>query len=257
MPCPPGEPRTGGKGRAGASGPAVPGLHRRCMEGGPLRRLQAFDEEEHPVSTGSTASPGFRSEAAGSHRGGRDQAVVRPVQPDRARQRQSRPRPASADPELRHRLRPHRKQSRRGHRVQPAAEAHAVPVPGRTRPPAQRPGRACPEGRQAAGGHRPPSAADRMPQGRDRHPAPVRGSRRHAGPWRQQDGAEESPPQQPGPGHSRPAAAHRQPVRLPLAPGRIPPALSGPHVLVSCQGAKPASRTCAFTTSGIPMRATR
>ena len=54
---------------------------------------------------------------------------------------------------------------------------HQVPVPRGSRPPPSRSGSPGPEGHGPAGRHRPPPAADRMPQGRDRRPAMVRGSR--------------------------------------------------------------------------------
>ena len=131
---------------------------------------------EHLVSVGRPDSADFRVEAAGPHCGGRHQMLVRPVQPDRAGQCQSLARPPSADLELRRRLRPHRNQSHSGHHVQPATETHAVPVPGRGYLPPPCPGCADPAGKPAASRHHPPSAAHRMPQGRDRQPQMVRSS---------------------------------------------------------------------------------
>ena len=84
------------------------------------------------------------------------------------------------------------------------------------------------------------------------------GSRsRQAGPRRQQDGPQDRSPQYPGPAHSRTPAARRE---VPSFSRRreTPP---GPAAATSrsgtAPGGKPASRTFAFTISGIPMPATR
>ena len=71
----------------------------------------------------------------------------------------------------------------------------------------------------------------RMPQGRDPGAPLVRGPSRRADAGRQQDRAAQGPPQQPGPSHSRPPAAERKPLRVPLAARSRPPAQPQPRAL--------------------------
>ena len=223
MPCAQGKPGTGSDRRAQARGSAVPGLRRGRVEGSPFRRIQAVHEKGRPVPARPPAAAGLRLEAARPHHPRADRAMVRPVQPDRPRQRQSRTRSSHADHQLRDRPRSPRNQPGAGREKEPETDAHALSVPRRGRSAPSRPGQADPRQQARAGGHHPAPASDRMPQERDPSAALVGSRSRQAGPRRQQDGPQDRSPQYPGPAHSRTPAARRKPVRLSV-PERSRPA---------------------------------
>ena len=149
--------------------------------------------------------------------------MVRPVQPDRSRQCQSRARPSHADHQLRDRPRSPRNQPGAGREKEPETDALALSVPRRGRSAPSRPGQADPRQQARAGGHHPAPASDRMPQERDPSAALVGSRSRQACPRRQQDRPQDRSPQYPGPAHSRTPAARRKPVRLSV-PERSRPA---------------------------------
>ena len=120
--------------------------------------------------------PAFGLEAARPHHPCSDQAMVRRLQPNRARQRQSRARPSPPDHELRHRLRPCRHQPGARGETEPAPDPHPLPVPRGGRPPSPGPRRADTEGETRAGRYHPAPALHRMPQGRGSGAPLVRGS---------------------------------------------------------------------------------
>ena len=221
MPCTQGG--TGSDRRAQALGSAVPGLRRRCVEGGSFRRLQAVHEKGRPVPARPPAAARPRLEAARPDRLGADRAMVRPVQPDRSRQRQSRARPSHADHQFRHRPRPPRNQPGVGRGKEPETDAHALSVPRGDRSAPSRPGRADPRQQARAGRYHPAPASDRMPQERDPSAALVGTRSRQTGPCRRQDRAKDRSPQHSGPAHSRTPASRRKPLRLSV-PERSRPA---------------------------------
>ena len=81
-----------------------------------------------PCSNASCCPPSARSRSTAFRLGG-DRAMVRPLQPDRPRQRQSRARPSHADYQFRHRPRPPRNQPGAGREKEPETDAHALSVP--------------------------------------------------------------------------------------------------------------------------------
>ena len=221
MPCAQG--RTGSDRSAQARGSAVPGLRRGRVEGSPFRRIQAVHENGRPVPARPPAAARLRLEAARPHCPGPGRAMVRPVQPDRSRQCQSRARASHADHQLRDRPRSPRNQPGAGRGKEPETDAHTLSVPRRGRSAPSRPGQADPRQQARAGGHHPAPASDRMPQERDPSAALVGSRSRQAGPRRRQDGPQDRSPQYPGPAHSRTPAARRKPVRLSV-PERSRPA---------------------------------
>ena len=105
MPRAQGEPGTKSNRRARTRRSAVPGLRRGCVEGSPFRRIQAVHENGRPVPARPPAAARLRLEAARPHCPGPGRAMVRPVQPNRSRQCQSRARSSPPDHELRDRPR--------------------------------------------------------------------------------------------------------------------------------------------------------
>ena len=184
-----------------------------------------------PVAARQPADAEVRFDPARPHRARAGQALVRCLQPDRPGQRQPRPRAPPPDHELRDRARPGRRQPGRRHRAQPAAQTHPVTVARGDRPPSRGAGRGGLEGGGVppAGRHRPSPAADRVPQGRDREPAPVRGPGRCAHAGRQQDGSEKGPAQFAGAADPRTPATDGEPVRVSLAARPVPAARRRPR----------------------------
>ena len=159
-------------------------------------------------------------------------AMVRPLQPDRSGQCQSRTRSSHADHQLRDRQRSPRNQPGAGREKEPETDAHALSVPRRGRSAPSRPGQADPRQQARAGGHHPAPASDRMPQERDPSAALVGSRSRQAGPRRQQDGAKDRSPQYPGPAYSRTPTARRKPLRLSVPERSRPAPQPQPPVLV-------------------------
>ena len=186
-----------------------------------------------------------------------DRAMVRPLQPDRSRQRQSRARPSHADHQFRHRPRPPRNQPGVGRGKEPETDAHALSVPRGDRSAPSRPGQADPRQQARAGRYHPAPASDRMPQERDPSAALVGSRSRQAGPCRRQDRAKDRSPQHSGPAHSRTPAARWKPVRLSVPERSRPGPAAATLRSGIAPGARLASRTFAFTTSGTRMPATQ
>ena len=267
-----------GSGRRGqARGSAVPGFRRGHVDGCPFRGIQAVHQEGCPVRAGPPAPARLRLEAARPYRPSPHRAMVRPVQPDRSGQRQSRARSSHADPQLRDRPRSPRNQPGAGRAKKPETSAHPLPVPGGDRPAPPGPGRADPQEQPGAGGRHPAPASHRVPQKRDPPAALVGGRSRQAGPRRRQDGSEDRSPQYPGPAH--PGRAAQAPSSSPpreIPPGRASsagraaqaPSSSPPREIPpgraaatfrsgTAPDARQASRTFACTISAIPTPATR
>ena len=80
----------------------------RSVETRPLGPLQAVGPDDRVRAPEAAASARIRDETARPHFSRPRPAVVRPLQPHRARRRQSRLRRAASDHDLRRRLRPHR-----------------------------------------------------------------------------------------------------------------------------------------------------
>ena len=255
MPCAQGG--TGSDGRAQARGSAVPGFRRGCVEGGSFRRLQAVHEKGRPVPVRTPAAARLRLEAARPHRLGGDRAMVRPLQPDRSRQRQSRARPSHADHQFRHRPRPPRNQPGVGRGKEPETDAHALSVPRGDRSAPSRPGQADPRQQARAGRYHPAPASDRMPQERDPSAALVGSRSRQAGPCRRQDRAKDRSPSTLRPGAFSNAGRAVE-ARSSFRPREIPPSPAAATLRSGiAPGARLASRTFAFTTSGTRMPATQ
>ena len=160
-------------------------------------------------------------------------AMVRPVQPDRSGQCQSRARSSHADHQLRYRTRSPRHQPGAVSGAKPETGAHTFPVPGGNRPAPSGAGQADPRQPSRAGGYHPAPAPDRLPQERD-PPAALVGSRsRQAGPRRRQDGPQDRSPQHSGPARSRTPAVRRKPLRLSVPERSRPASQPQPRVLVS------------------------
>ena len=145
MPYAQGKPWAENHGHAQARGSAVPGLRRGRMEGSPFRGIQAVHEKGRAVRARPPAAAGLWLEAARPHRPGAHQPMVRPVQPDRPRQCQSRARSSHADRQLRDRARSPRHQPGAVRATEPETGAHALSVPGGDRPATSGAGRADPQ----------------------------------------------------------------------------------------------------------------
>ena len=218
--------RQAGLGPGNAPGPAhaVP-LFRDFVtvrvERGSLRALQALDAKRRAILAWQATAAHLRFEAAGPDFPGKDRALVRRIQRDRAGQCQSCSRTSPADHELRDRLRSHRHQPGAGHEMQPAAGPHALLVGGGDRSPSSHAGQTNPKEQPAAGRHHPPPVADRMPQDGDRPPALVRGPGRHDCARGQQDGTEKGSSQHAGQTCARTSTAKRECLRVsfPARPG--------------------------------------
>ena len=165
MPRAAGRPRARQRDRAETRCSAVAGVHRGRVEGGPLRPVQAIDEKERPLPALRPHPARIRIEKARPYDRCTALALVRRLQPHSSRQRQSCPGAASADHELRGRLRLHREEPDPGYQAQPPAQAYPLFVARGDPPPA--PGPRCTDRKEqsAAGRHHSPSAAHRMPQG--------------------------------------------------------------------------------------------
>ena len=184
----------------------VRGFRRKPVESGMLRAAVDATEGEQLPEQSVAADLRFRA-ARPDHLGG-GRPVVRPVQPVGAGRSQRRAGRIPADHEPRDRVRLYRKESGAGHQAEQAA--HPLSVARGTPPSPCGTGRLRARDRVAAatGGHHPPSAGDRLPEGRNR--GTVRGGRDRTQSRGQQDGSEKSLPERAGPRHRRTPASDGQ-----------------------------------------------
>ena len=123
-----GRPRARQRDRAETRCSAVAGIHRGRVERGPLRPVQAVDEKERPLPALKPHPARIRIEEARPYDRCTTLALVRHLQPHSSRQRQSCPGAASADHELRGRLRLHREEPDPRYQAQPPAQTYPLPV---------------------------------------------------------------------------------------------------------------------------------
>ena len=199
------------------SSPAVPGVRRGALEDRLLRPVQAVDEKRRRLHSRNPVAAGFRKSAAPSDRPDRDRRMVRRLQPDRSGRSQQGAQDAAPDFELRDRLRLHRVEPGPVRETKPAPQAHPVPFARGNPPPASGSGRLCERENEPPGGHDPPPAVDRLPQGRDRRAAVAGLRRRHAQSRGQQDGTAQGSAERRGSPDTRKPAASGKPIRFSLS----------------------------------------
>ena len=123
---------------ADMQGAAVPGLRRGTLEASPLPSLQAHDAKRREHRPEPPARARLRRNTSRPNHPKPRPALVRRLQPNRSRRRQSRTAYPAADSRIRHRSRSHQHQSRPRRDHEPAHRAYPISLPRRT--PASAPG---------------------------------------------------------------------------------------------------------------------
>ena len=163
------------------------------MVGSPHPPVQAVDANRPELGHRQPAPTHLRRDASRSHHSKAGTALVRRLQSNRSRRRQSRAADASPDSRIRYRPRLHQHQSRAPRDHEPTHCGHPLSLSRRApaSAPGTRPTRPDRHTTRSPSRNHPIAAADRLSQGRYSRLALERGRRRHHRPQRCQDRLEE------------------------------------------------------------------